>query len=328
MNRIEEYLCRVLEISELSPEDDQVEELRSHLADLVHAFEDQGLLPTEAEEAAIRQFGVAERVGRDIREVTPLRVRTRDWYLMAPAALLGGILFVPGLTPTSLPQWPILILLMGALAFIVRQPIVGALSPLAGVLVAQVLDTRLFLHVPDKFFLLYIGLEARSLLLLGFMVGIPTALAGLAIAWLRGNVKFSRHIDLNYVLAGLVHLLPFSICYGLSGATFGTAVAVGVWFLGRRSQFLTRHALQAGVLSLGAIVSQLLLYRINVYAMSIGIDTLSSIHLVGVAIMIVRVAFGLMAAYGALAGFSGHAFRYPFARLLFRGTRWRLLKQT
>jgi len=326
-----------MEIAELPMDGERAEELRGHLADAMAAHQQEGLTEEEASERAIADFGDVEIVGRQLREVTPLPVSWREWGLWG-TLVVGAVawsrvpwgLFFPAALRHVYVLWLPIFIGTGFLASRLRQPLLAALAPLtAGLLIRTWMGMYIWFWSLER---AQAGLSNPPEILWLYMVQLPYSpsfllflpvLLGVCLIGAR-----LRHIQLFAVtrermLACVAHLLPF-LCLVIAGM-WAWVPAIGIvttiWLYGRRhATFVERHALQAAVVSLFFVALLLGVQQYYLYPWPTGIP--ASFLVIG-GWMTIRFAFASVLLYAALAALSGHDFRYPFARLLFRGRRVR-----
>jgi hypothetical protein len=108
--QVERYLQSVeARLSALPPaqRDDELRELRQHLEALIVGHRARGLDDDAAVAAALRQFGHAEQLGRDLQRASLRETRSRLWpvFLMyvAMVALIFGLLATANDKPTDFP---------------------------------------------------------------------------------------------------------------------------------------------------------------------------------------------------------------------------------
>lgn len=336
MSGITGYVRRVAEISGLRADDERVEEIRHHLADLVAEHERAGLAAEAAVGQALTAFGPAEAVGNRLREVTPLPVNRTDWTWLAVGVLIPALLWwLQIFTSWHEPfDWfPIVVIVGGMLAASVRQPLLGALTPVPGVLgvraLAELFDWQRAPY-PSGWFsvtlrqhiLPWPAVKTVDIVAEGLMLAVVCALVGLAATRLRGREGLA--MTWQRAAAGLAHLTPLLIAFGLLSGALGALVSVAVWHRNRgRSPFVARHAMQAACMASAAIVSQLLLYRLNLLGMRASLP--SPPYLAAVALMGVRFLGAQLILYGSLSALAGHDFRYPLTGWLSRFGRRRSL---
>jgi hypothetical protein len=137
-SRLERYLEELERpLTALTPEAraEWREEARQHLAALAAAHEELGSSPEEAVEAALRQFGDARQIGRQVQQSSPEGLQKGgSWraigraYLLFSAPLMAGIIamigfgyaYVLSLNPAALDAMRV----AGACAF-VAVPVAG-----------------------------------------------------------------------------------------------------------------------------------------------------------------------------------------------------------
>ena len=105
-SRLEQYLDELERpLTALTPEAraDWREEARQHLLALAAAHEELGTPPEEAAEAALRQFGDAQQIGRQVQQFAPEHLRKEGgWraigqaYLLFSVPLMLGIIAMTG----------------------------------------------------------------------------------------------------------------------------------------------------------------------------------------------------------------------------------------
>lgn len=348
MSRIEEFVGEVLEVAGLPSDAEQGEELKAHLGDLAADHEQQGLAHEEAVDRAISEFGSPHVVGQRLREVTPLRVSRRDWILFTVGTAIVPFAYFAGLNPARISpslhgfDWLVFLLVVGgSIAVTTRRPVLGALSAGAGILFFRLLVEVISFIARPGFLMTSFQLMPVSDWVPGsllrrwdiqffeyLVLAVVAVTVGAVVSKVR-RIRSGSQLDTQTLLAGLAHLTPFLIMGGLRWGALGVVGSTVLWWRWKdRSAFVARHALQAAAVGIGAVISQVMIYQLwwsarTNHLQMYGWSVLTFSYFL---IQIVRRVFGVMAVWAAISALAGHDFRYPFARLLFGGGKWRRLK--
>jgi hypothetical protein len=348
MDRIERHIQQVLQVAGLPSNHEQGEELKGHITDLASAYAAEGIDESQATERALQELGKPEVLGRQLREVTPLRLPGRDWLILFAGVVLAALgqwlsnYFMWGRYTPWYDWEPLALFLAAGVALLVKRPLLGALAPAIGLYVAEV-SMRFFqwgwrpgdsqmlvvvnpLRFQDPTFVLgriRAGHPIDAAVVLGYVSA--CLLIGLVVARVR-RLDCNIQPDFDRLAAGLAHLCPFMVLFGLTWGAIGVLLCTTLWYWAKdRQTFLARHTLQAAVVGVGALLTQVMAYQV------IGLswhqpEAISPVWFLALAVMAVRRVFGAMAIWSAISAFAGHDFRYPFARLLFGGGKWRWLR--
>lgn len=347
MNRVDEYVRQVLEVAGLPARHEQGEEIRAHLSDLIAARVDGGLPVNQAVQESLTEFGSAQTVGRRLREVTPLRLTGREWIVVSVAALFAGgglwadqywmlgdrwswfdwLLFVP--------------VISGCAGMTVRRFLVAALSPLAGLYVANLIMGHIgwFRGHSGRMVTFYdLNKVEHPVALLG-QTTFPSGMDALAVlalvaaclaaGWVGAKLRGAPvRAEATRVLSAAAHLAPFGVLFGLSWGSAGVLVCAALWFwLEDRSVFLRRHLAQGVVVGAGAVVTQVIAYQVIGQSWNQWPGYFSPLWYLALGLMTVRRVFGALAVWASLSALMGHDFRYPLVSHIFQGGMWRWLRR-
>jgi hypothetical protein len=108
--QVQRYLVAIeARLGALSPaqRDEELRELRQHLEALIAGHRASGLADDAAVAAALRQFGHAEQLGRDLQRATQRAARPRLWPVfllyLGMVALIFALLATANDKPTDFP---------------------------------------------------------------------------------------------------------------------------------------------------------------------------------------------------------------------------------
>lgn len=108
--QVERYLQSIearLEALAPAQRDDELRELRQHLEALIAGHRARGLDDDAAVAAALRQFGHAEQLGRELHRATLHAAKPRLWpfifFYLGMVALIFGLLATANDKPTDFP---------------------------------------------------------------------------------------------------------------------------------------------------------------------------------------------------------------------------------